>query len=480
VRTANRSVNVERILIVLGLSALSCVLSLSSRATVITVTSTSDGGAGSLRAALTSATNGDTIDASSITGAIALTTGELLVTNSVNITGSGPANLAVNGNFPQATNCVFHITSNVVVAISSLMITNGRPSGGGVVDTGGGIFNDRSTLTVSNCAVVGNFGGGIRNKSGSGSATLTVCDCTISGNSTAKAFGGGAGIGNDGSFGNATVLILNTTISGNIQASGDGGGISCSGGFPGTSVVTIVNSTLSGNSASYGGGGIINAAGSGRAMLTVSNCTLSGNSGYGIFIPLASGSGVSTVSIGHTILDNNAGGNILRYAGAVASFGYNLSSDNGGGYLTASGDLINTAALLGPLQDNGGPTKTHALSPGSPAIDAGDPNFISPPDFDQRGPGFPRVVNGRIDIGAFEFTPDLLVTAVDRVGNDLRLTFGVALLGENYEVQSRTNLESGSWQSLAGSIPGNGSTAQITVTNTFGVSPQFFRVRQLP
>jgi hypothetical protein len=59
--------------------------------------------------------------------------------------------------------------------------------------------------------------------------------------------------------------------------------------------------------------------------------------------------------------------------------------------------------LLGPLADNGGPTWTHALLTGSPAIGAGDPNFTSPPDFDQRGPGFPRVVSGRIDIGAFEY-----------------------------------------------------------------------------
>src|SRR5205823_7880339 len=62
----------------------------------------------------------------------------------------------------------------------------------------------------------------------------------------------------------------------------------------------------------------------------------------------------------------------------------------------------NTDPLLGPLQNNGGPTFTHSLLPGSPAIDAGDPNFTPPPFFDQRGPGFNRVVNGRIDIGSFE------------------------------------------------------------------------------
>ena len=70
--------------------------------------------------------------------------------------------------------------------------------------------------------------------------------------------------------------------------------------------------------------------------------------------------------------------------------------------LIGPGDQVNTDPVLGPLQDNGGPTFTHALLPGSPAIDTGDPNFIPPPLYDQRGPGFDRVVNGRIDIGSFE------------------------------------------------------------------------------
>jgi len=58
--------------------------------------------------------------------------------------------------------------------------------------------------------------------------------------------------------------------------------------------------------------------------------------------------------------------------------------------------------MLGPLQDNGGPTFTHELLSDSPAIDAGDPNLTPPPYYDQRGPNFWRVRNGRIDIGSFE------------------------------------------------------------------------------
>ena len=100
-----------------------------------------------------------------------------------------------------------------------------------------------------------------------------------------------------------------------------------------------------------------------------------------------------------------SGGTLFNNSGAISSLGYNLASDNGGGFLTATGDQINTDPMLGPLQDNGGPTFTHALLPGSPAIDAGDPSFTPPPDFDQRGPGYPRVGNERIDIGSFEVQP---------------------------------------------------------------------------
>ena len=97
-----------------------------------------------------------------------------------------------------------------------------------------------------------------------------------------------------------------------------------------------------------------------------------------------------------------SGENIFNNGGTVTSHGYNISSDNGGGYLNGPGDQINTDPLLGPLQNNGGPTLTHAPLPGSPAIDAGDPSFTPPPFNDQRGCPFDRVFNGRIDIGSVE------------------------------------------------------------------------------
>ena len=97
--------------------------------------------------------------------------------------------------------------------------------------------------------------------------------------------------------------------------------------------------------------------------------------------------------------------NIFNNAGTITSAGYNVSDDDGGGFLKGPGDQINTDPRLGPLQDNGGPTFTDALLPGSPAIDAGDPGFTPPPFSDQRGSPFARVFNGRLDVGAFEVQP---------------------------------------------------------------------------
>ena len=110
------------------------------------------------------------------------------------------------------------------------------------------------------------------------------------------------------------------------------------------------------------------------------------------------------LQIGDTILNAGASGVNLYVngGGTVTSLGYNISSDDAGGFLIGPGDQLFTNPMLGPLQDNGGPTFTHALLPGSPAINAGNPNFTPPPLFDQRGSGFDRVVNGRIDVGSFE------------------------------------------------------------------------------
>ncbi len=325
-------------------TALVCAIAIPAHAAIIPVTNTNDSGPGSLRQALAIANDGDTIDATGISGAISLISGELLVNKSVTINGAGADVLAVDGN---AAGRVFFITSGETVTISGFTIRNGH---------------------------AGNAGGGIDNEDGS---TVTVTNCTLSGNS--------AGLGG-GMFNGGPLTIGSTTISDNSAA--NGGGIYNSGG----STTTLTNSTVSGNTAGSGGG-IFNIG-----MLAITNSTLNNNSS-------SLGGGVlndETLQIGDAILNRGASGANIANFGTVTSLGYNLSSDDGGGVLTGPGDQINIDPLLGPLQDNGGPTFTHELLSGSPGIDAGDPNFTPPPFFDPRGPGFARGVNGRIDKGSFE------------------------------------------------------------------------------
>jgi len=162
--------------------------------------------------------------------------------------------------------------------------------------------------------------------------------------------------------------------------------------------MTVTNSTISGNSAMVLGGGIFN--GAQGTNLTVKDSTFSDNSaGTGGSVWNANG---GAAEIANTILNAGASGGTIVNSGTFTSLGYNLASDNGGGVLTGPSDQIFAHPNLGPLQDNGGPTFTHALLYASPAINAGDPSFTPPPFYDQRGPGFDRVRNSRIDIGSFE------------------------------------------------------------------------------
>jgi len=419
-------------------------------ASTLTVTSTADSGAGSLRQAVADANSGDTIQfAPALNGqAIVLTTGELVIDKSITINGPGPSQLTVRRNTVGGSPAfrIFHVTPGQTVTIEGLTITDGAP-----LASGGGVFNEQATLTVDNCDVSANFsgtsGGGFY--SSGASARLTILNSTVSGN-----FASGMGHGGEGGGINSegTLTVANSIVSGNsvagfsnppypgsaggifsggtaeisnstIRANGSGGivnsgpmtitGSTISGntttgsgaGITNSGPLTISNSTISGNSASFkgfgNGGGIF----SGSAPLKITHCTITGNS-----IGIIQGSGaciynaLGTLEIGDTIL-NGTGGNIFNNSGTVISHGYNLSNDNGGGFLAAPGDQINTQPMLGPLENNGGPTFTHKLVTGSPALNAGDPNFTPPPAYDQRGPGYPRVVGGRIDIGSFEVQP---------------------------------------------------------------------------
>ena len=282
---------------------------------------------------------------------------------------------------------------------------------------------------------------------------MTVEKTTIADNQALTA----GGLLNDGTVGQAYAALRNSTLSGN-SAVGEpsdseydhagGGAILNNNGarnpyqtYTGTATVDLINCTLSGNSTNRAGGAIANHGAATffptlLSRVSLNSCTLSGNAAAlggnsiwnkaNVTVPCIPDPepcndpvpGVAIVDFAHTIFNVGAAlENILNISpGTITSRGYNLSSDaaggdgsiSPGGFLNAIGDIRNLDPRLGPLQDNGGPTLTHALLLGSMAIDAGnpsfDPNAFTPPlIYDQRsGPGFPRLVNGRIDIGAFE------------------------------------------------------------------------------
>jgi CSLREA domain-containing protein len=299
----------------------------------------------------------------SVTGAINLTGALPDITRTLTITGPDARLLTVRrdtgGDYR-----IFNIPNHgLVIVISGLTISNGRST------NGGGIFSS-SNLTLTDCAIQGNYadnaGGGVVLLNG---ASGVFTGCTFSGN-TSLSTGGGI------HFGGSTLRLSHCTISDNYR-----GGIYVSGG-----TVEVVNCTIVGNP---GGGGI----------------TVNGT-GY----------------LRNTIIAHN----LFNLSGDLISLGNNLSSDSNNAFLlNQPTDQINTNPLLGSLADNGGPTQTRALLLGSPAIDAGNScvttnncasnNLGFNLTTDQRGAGFPRLVGGTVDMGAFE----------KRSGVPTHLAFGV-------------------------------------------------------
>ena len=377
----------------------------------LTDTGAGSGLMGDLRYCITNVTDGDAI-IFAVQGTINLTAALPDLTHSISIEGTGADQMTVRrdtgGNYR-----IFHVSSGVNVRISGLTVNNGNTNDIG----GGGIYNN-GTLTVTDSVVQGNSalhsGGGILN-----SGMLTVSNSTISGNT---AFNGG-GIADIG-----TPTVSNSTISGNTSRSAGGGIFNNESGPVVINYTTISgntsngegaglynygpsmvsNSTISGNNASGGiGGGIDNRGPLG--VLTITNTTVSGNTALNIGGVRNNGS----LTVNNSTISGNAIGDVTNeqsmtakntiignFGGNLGSQGHNLIRNGLGGTGYDPTDLLNVDPLLGPLQDNGGPTRTMALLPGSPAIDAGDPTDA--PIWDQRGPGYPRVVNGMIDIGAYE------------------------------------------------------------------------------
>jgi hypothetical protein len=400
-----------------------------------------------------------------LTGTLTLSSGQLNVTGPVTITGPGSSALTVSGNnasriflVDDGSTAVQNVAmsgmtltqglaagplkggaiqaANENLVLSDLVITdNTAQFGGGIavggqgrltllnstvrtnhatINKGGGLFLDVNSVTViRNSTISGNTAAGDDGDGGGGiladrGSLLTIEGTTISGNRTD--FSGGAI-----NFFTGTLVVRNSTISGNTAGS-SAGGILIGGGS-----LTVENSTISGNSARFDGGGLflLSTTASIRNSTIAFNTAASANEadvkGGGLFVA-QSPTMPSSVTLQGTIVAGNKRGTAgLRddISGAVVSIANSLVGD-GSGLATISregesnGNLVGSAAApldprLGPLANNGGPTQTHALLPGSPAINAGF-NFAGQ-DADQRGGLFLRSVGSAPDIGAFEVQP---------------------------------------------------------------------------
>lgn len=382
----------------------------------------------------------------SLTDTFDQVTSDLVLSDSVTIVGAGPGSTIIDGNGAATGQRVFDVfwcvdgvydsqmnkctKGNVSVSMSGIAIKNGFSAnvGGGIYnagtltlnnvaitdntanglnDWGGGIYN-AGPLTMTNCVIANNktgthnaYGGGIYNQS-----TLTITNSTISGNHT---YGGSSSPGQGGGLfliGYAST-IRNSTISGNSAAVG--GGIYHSG-YP----LALINDTISGNSSDGNGGGLHNANGTaGLYNVTVTqNLANADESGFN------AGGGVSNASGTLTLLNSIVAGNELiiptaplptldvdECAGTITSQGHNNLEFVNTNNCTVIGPYSSDNPLLGTLQFNGGPTQTHAIFPGSPAMDAGDPagctdDLGAPITIDQRGVHRPH--GPACDMGAFE------------------------------------------------------------------------------
>jgi CSLREA domain-containing protein len=296
---------------------------------------------------------------------------------------------------------------NELTVVESTITENSSGGGGGIWVARGNGDIIRSTISSNVAGRTTNFfqgeGGGIHVSGGVPGSEFNIVECTIDGNEAVT--GGGV-------FGRQ-IAISGSTISFNSAESG--GGVWISGG-------TIVQSTISGNNAAVGGGIFV------QAPTEIRHSTLTRNvaTGVGGGVFVAAGS----LALDHSIVAGNSGTNrdLNGSLGTTIQARYSLVGNSAGSGLTpapidspdSNGNLIGgpmtastIAPLLGPLADNGGPTMTHALLPGSPAINAGDPaamaGEVGVPAHDQRGAPFTRVYRGRIDMGAVESLPSGLL-----------------------------------------------------------------------
>jgi hypothetical protein len=306
---------------------------------------------------------------------------------------------------------------------STISHNSARSSGGGINGISGKITISHSNIHANQTRI---SGGGLN----AGFTEVTMSDSVVSGNHAEIGVGGGIasdrgplvirfsqvtentvdeiGLANGGGVAsaNAPMFIVDSTISNNAAARGAG-----IWNVARDEIATISNSTISGNVATSAGGGIYNRSG----QFIVQFSTITGNTA-----PNGFGGGLASYGMNYAPLrvyssivagNTNSDLDFVGFANSFQSLGFNLIGlGNASGRFTERSDVTGVVdPLLGPLADNGGPTRTHAILPTSPALNAGDPaaraGVDGVPLGDQRGAKFTRVYGGRVDIGAFERQP---------------------------------------------------------------------------
>ena len=425
----------------------------------------------------------------------------------------GPGGGVYNAGTLTLTNCF--VTANVTGAGGNG--NNGAGNGG----DGGGIFNV-NTLTITGGSVNSNGTGSAGNTSGIGRTggsgagiyhdlgALNLTGTSVSYNSAGgggSAPTGNAGFGGHGGglfLGSGAATLTNSTVIGNTAGPGQNGTPGYGGGISNGSALTILNSTISGNIGNAGGAilnrlalsmtnstvsdNLLSHGGSGGAVynsdspssFTVTNCTLTANSGPALI------AGGSSSVVRNTILAGSVGGTGSDASGAFTSQGHNLvgNADGSTGF-GAAGDQLGSAAAplnprLGPLADNGGPTPTHALLAGSPALDAGNNSLAvdrngNPLTTDQRGTGFPRFADAAdadttqtVDIGSFEAHPSVedISDKTTAAGTTLSFSFNVGDAAHGIASVTATSGNTALVPNNSSNISmtGSGSTRTLTIT----------------
>jgi hypothetical protein len=415
---------------------------------VFTVTNANDAGPGSLREAILdadAAPGADTIAFDNTYFAaqrtIVLSSGELTVTDALTINGPG-ANLLTVRRDPAATSSfrvfTFAGAAPFAATLSAMTVSGGQdtnPSGTGGA-SGGGIFVGGGTLIVQDALVGGNSAGADGGGIASSSANLTLRNTTVTSNAAGTNAGAARRSGGGVSAIGGTLLLENSTISGNAAAT-DGGGIYLNG--TSSEVWTVRNGTIANNSAGSSGGGVMVRNTATGGSLVVQSSTIAANTASGTGGGIARTGTGGSVSITSTIVANNVSPSAPDVLGSVTA-NFSLIRNQSGATISGSNNLpAGTDPGLGSLANNGGPTNTIALAPGSPAVNAGsNPAGLTT----EQRVIYPRVVGSAPDIGAYEVQPSATVglsdvTAIGGTSYTFTVTYtdptaiNVATLGSN-------------------------------------------------